>query len=126
MPARKRLDPSDRQRSDKVDSFVSGTVCFEGCRQQLAEVLAAAGIQVTIGHWALRVPGLARTFELAYVGNVTPDAPFEVDGNGYEVPIERGCEQLADSLRGHRIGFDFAHFTAEQELIREYRFPRPT
>lgn len=53
------------------DSFVAGAVYYYGSMENLARVLTGAGIGVSIGIWALRIPGFARTFKLAYVGNIT-------------------------------------------------------
>lgn len=108
------------------DSFVAGTVYYLGSKEDLAMVLSDAGIDVSVGAWALRLPTFGRAFELAYEGDLHPDAPFRVDGDGYDVPVEnvaRGCERLANCLQLHRIGFDFTHFSSDEEReIRTYSF----
>lgn len=112
------------------DSFVAGTVYYRGPKEDLAEVLSNAGIDVSIGVWALRLPAFGRAFELAYEGNIHSNAPFRVEGDGYDVPVESvasDCERLARCLELHRVGFDFTHFSGDDEReIRTYCFtPSP-
>jgi len=108
------------------DSFVAGKVYYYGSKEELARILVGEGIDVNIGIWALRIPGFARTFEIAYVGNITPEAPFDVDGDGYGVSVEsvaRDCERLSECLKRHGIGFDFTHVAGDQQSdICSYRF----
>ena len=95
------------------DSFVAGTVYYYDSKEELAKILVGGGIDVSIGIWALRIPGFARTFEIACVGNITPEAPFEVDGDGYGVSVEsvaRDCERLSECLQRHgTVGQDGCH-----------------
>jgi len=110
------------------DSFVAGTVYWFESKEALAEMLRTAGFEVRVGHWALRIGDLARTFELAYVGNITPDEPFELRGDGYGLPLESvaaGCARIADWLKQNDIGFDFAHFTGDEQELGEYKFVVP-
>lgn len=100
------------------DSFVAGTVYYRGSKEDLAKVLSDAGIDVCIGVWALRLPALGRAFELAYEGNIHPNAPFRVDGDGYDTPVASvasDCQRLAECLESHRTGFDFTHFSGNEE-----------
>ena len=108
------------------DSFVAGTVYYFGGMEDLAQILAEAGFAVRIGQWALRVDQLARAFKLGYVGNLSPDAPFNVEGDGYDFPVATvaaNCARLADCLRINGIGFNFAHFSGDQQLeLGTYEF----
>lgn len=108
------------------DSFVAGTVYYYDSKEDLAKILARDGIDVDIGIWALRILGFARAFKIAYIGNITPDEPFEVDGDGYGISVEsvaRSCERLSRCLKRHDIGFDFTHFAGDQQTeICNYRF----
>lgn len=45
------------------DSFVAGAVYYYGSMENLAKVLTRAGIEVSIGIWALRIPSFARAFK---------------------------------------------------------------
>lgn len=108
------------------DSFVMGTVYYFGDLQDLARILAEAGFAVQIGQWSIRIHQFARAFKLAYVGNLSPDEPFKVDGDGCDFPVAEltaNCERLADCLRRNRIGFDFTHFAGDQEReLSAYEF----
>ncbi len=64
------------------DSFVAGGLYWFESKGALARLLSTAGFEASVGHRALRVEGLARTFELGYVGNIAPDEPFEGRGDG--------------------------------------------
>jgi hypothetical protein len=100
------------------DSFVAGTVYYFGGMEDLAQILVEAGFAVRIGQWALRIDQLARAFKLGYVGNLSPDAPFHVEGDGYDFPVAAlaaNCTRLAECLRLNEIGFNFAHFSGDQE-----------
>jgi|GEM_PF-5846394 len=106
------------------DSYVQGTVFFHGSKEELAEILIAGGFTLTIGHWVVRLNDCGRYFELAYVGNISPDKPFEVEGDGYGVPVaylSQCCERIAQCLEANEIGFDFFHLTTEGDLIHHYR-----
>ena len=106
------------------DSFVQGTVYFAGSKEDLARVLNESGIDAAVGPWALRLFGPAYRFEVAYVGNITPEAPFEISVSGYGVPLEtidHWCRRVADSLRKSGITFDMTHFAADHDEICEYK-----
>ena len=105
-----------------------GTVYFYGTKEDLGQILSAAGFDVHLGPWALRISDFARNFELGYVGNITPDAPFEVRGDGYGVPVDTvatSSERLAECLKRSDVAFDFAHFSGDEREIREYKYGRP-
>jgi hypothetical protein len=108
------------------DSFVVGTVYYFGAMENLAQILTAGGFAVRIGHWALCIDQLARAFELGYVGNISPDAPFNVEGDGYDFPVDvlaAHCARLAGCLRGNGIGFEFTHISGDQEHeLETYEF----
>ncbi len=107
------------------DSYVQGTVFYPESKEELADLLVRSGFSVTIGQWALSLEDWARSFKLRYVGNLSPDEQFHVDGDGYGLPVDeiaRACERLAKCLREHHIGYEFFHITNGDEVIREYRF----
>lgn len=100
------------------DSFVTGTVYYFGSMADLGRILTEAGFVVRIGQWALRIDQFSRAFKLGYVGNLSPDAPFHVEGDGYDFPVETltaNLERLATCLSLKGIGFDFTHFSGDQE-----------
>ena len=108
------------------DSFVFGTVYYFGSKEELAQILAEAGFEVQLGHWAIRIDRIASNFELAYVGNLSPDEPFDVDGNGCDFSVEAfaaSCARLAGCLQRNGIGFDFTHVSGDQEReLGHYEF----
>ena len=107
------------------DSHVLGNVFYPESKEELAEILSRDGFAVTIGQWALHLEGCARRFELGYVGNITPEAPFQVDGSGYGVPVSEVaecCERLAKCLREHGIAYEFLHVANDDEVLCEYVF----
>lgn len=107
------------------DSYVSGTVFFFQSMEELAQELSDAGFTVTTGQWALHLTGCARRFEIAYVGNLSPEAPFQVTGDGYGLPVQavaECCERLSACLRERGIGHDFLHASGRDEEIRAYQF----
>lgn len=107
------------------DSYVQGTVLYPDSKEQLAEILVRAGFAVTVGQWSLRLEGCARAFHLRHVGNITPEAPFDVEGDGHDVAVgevAECCERLARCLREHRIGYDFLHVARGDEVIGEYSY----
>lgn len=108
----------------KVDSFAAGDVFYAEGLEELAGVLTKAGIDAEVGPWKLTLFGLRGRVHLRYVGNVSPASPFTVDADGYGMPIaavEDWCVRLAACLDQNAIAYDYAHFDAEQEVIREYK-----
>lgn len=106
-----------------VDSFVRGTVFYQGNLAELAGILADHGLQSTEGLWALRLFDPPSRFKIAYVGNLSPDAPFEVSVDGYGISLEvvaGWCERVARCFRDSGIGFEMTHFNADQEEIRGF------
>ena len=98
-----------------ADSFVQGTAFYQGSLNELAGVLAEHGLQATVGPWKLRLFEPPSRFKIAYVGNVSPDAPFEVSVDGYGIPLDvvaGWCERVARCLRDSGIRFEMTHFTA--------------
>ena len=105
-------------------SRVVGTVFFSQSMEELASHLAEAGFAVTVGRWSLTLEDWQRVFKLRYVGNITPEAPFEVDGDCYEVATHQVvdyCERLAAFFREHRIAYDFDHIVDGKEVVGEYK-----
>lgn len=107
-----------------VDSFVQGTLVFSERMEDLAEVFIESGIHTAIGQWALRLFEPPSRFEVAYVGNITPEVPFEISVDGYGIPLEtvhQWCDRVAGCLRANGISFDMTHFTTDEKVIREYK-----
>lgn len=107
-----------------VDSFVQGAVFFAASKEDLAKVFVDSGIRVAVGQWALRLFEPPSRFEIAYVGNVAPETPFEISADGYGVPVKtvaQWCAIVASSLRASGIRFEMTHFTADHEEICEYK-----
>lgn len=113
----------------KVDSFAAGDVFYAEGLEGFARVLTNAGITVEVGPWKLTLFGLPGRVHLRYVGNITPDSAYTVDGYGMPIAtVEDWCARLAACLDENVIAYDYAHFDAEQEVIREYKSlqaPRP-
>ena len=104
------------------DSFVQGWVYFRGSKEELGQILTKFGIPVAVGQWALRLYE-PRRFKIAYVGNLTPDSPFQVEVDGYGIPVDvvgSWLEEVAKCLTADGIRFDMTHFASEQEEIRSY------
>lgn len=109
---------------EESNSFVWGTVLFPGTKEELEHILRRSGISATVGMWALRLFEPLWRFEIAYVGNITPEEPFQIEVDGYSIPIETvadWCERLAICLRSNGIRFEMTHFTAEGEEIHVYK-----
>ena len=105
-------------------SRVVGTVFYLQSMEEFATSLAEGGFAVTIGQWSLRLDDWSRVFKLRYVGNITPEAPFEVDGDCYGVAVDHVvgyCERLAHFLRNRGIAYDFDHFVDGEKLVGEYK-----
>lgn len=105
------------------DSFVQGNVFYGATKEDLAQLLSAAGIPVVVGPWKLTLFEPYAHFHLRYVGNIAPDSPFTVDASGYGIPlgtVEDWCTQLAACLDKQAIAYDYGHFDAQQDVIREY------
>lgn len=119
-----KTDSEHTVRTSVPDSYVQGTVFFHGSKEALAEVLIAGGFTLTVGHWAVRLHDCGRSFEFGYVGNITPDKPFEVEGEGYDVPVDcmaQCCERITKCLEENEIGFDLIHVSTHGETIHRYR-----
>lgn len=105
------------------DSFVQGTVFFHGELEELARVFSEAGVEFDVGQWALRLFRPQTRFEIAYVGNICPDAPFEVRVDGYDVTLETisaWCEVVSRCLQHRGIKFEMTHFASAGEEIHAY------
>lgn len=106
-----------------IDSFVQGTVFYQEELSKLAQLLDKSGLPSTVGPWALRLFEPPSRFKIAYIGNLTPDTPFEVSVDGYEIPLDtiaEWCERVAHCLREARVRFEMTHFTTNGEEIRVY------
>lgn len=106
------------------DSFVAGDIFHDCDLEELAAILAASGIDAQIGPWKLSLFGPPGRFHLRYVGNVDPEAPFTVDGNCYNIPletVESWCLRLAACLDVNAIAFEYTHYSSTQQEIRTYK-----
>lgn len=109
----------------KPDSFVVGAIFFNGGLDELSMVLAAAGLENDTGPYALKLRDFPASFEIAWVGNLSPDEPYQVDGDGYGMAVETvalWCRKLSLRLRENGIKHDFAHCHADHEEIDTYHF----
>lgn len=108
------------------DSSVTGTVSYFGRMADLAGILSEAGFSVSVGSWAIRLDQFANVFKLAYVGNLRPASPFDVVCEGDDFPVDvlaANCERLATCLRRNSIGFDFTHFSGDEDQeLRTYKY----
>ena len=115
--------PSVEKRSAPY-SFVDGNIFHHCDLEELAAILAASGIDAEIGPWKLTLFGPPGRFHLRYVGNVDSEAPFTVDGNCYNIPletVESWCLRLAACLDANAIAFEYTHFSSTQQELRTYR-----
>lgn len=106
-----------------VDSFATGTIFFSGEKESLSDLFNEAGIENSVGQWALRLFLPVARFEIAWVGNITPDAPYEMEVDGYGIPVDTvdaWCQAVAKCLRLNGIRFELTHFTAEGEEIMTF------
>ena len=101
MAASERLRHHTRSSVATPDSYVQGTVLYPDSKERLAEILVRAGFAVAIGQWSLRLEGCARAFPLRDVGNITPEALFDVEGDRHDVSageVAECGERLADAF----------------------------
>ncbi|NHZ32770.1 hypothetical protein [Massilia rubra] len=109
--------------TSKPYSFASGDIVFAGDLDALGALLAVSGMPNTVGAFAIRLDDFPTSFEIAWVGNLSPDAPYEVDCCGYGIPHEAvalWCARLAAILQANGIKYDFAHCNAEHEELGVY------
>ena len=105
------------------DSYVNGIIYFQGNKESLSSILEVSGIANTVGEWAIRISNCNARFKIGYVGNITPNEPYEVEADGYGInPIEVSywCERLSEILVKNSIRFEITHFNREGEEIRNY------
>ena len=107
----------------KPDSYAEGFVFSQLTISQLASVFASADYDTDIGAWALRLKA-PLCVKFGYVGNLTPDEPFEIEIDGYGIPIDEAvncCSKIAEILRASGISFEFTHIDATGEDIALYQ-----
>ena len=105
------------------DSYAEGFVFSNLTISQLTAVFASAGYDTDIGSWALRVKA-PLCVKFGYVGNLTPNEPFEIEIDGHGVPVdeaERCCSKIAELLRTNGIHFEFTHIDGVGEDIALYQ-----
>ncbi|MDQ1833311.1 hypothetical protein [Massilia scottii] len=103
----------------KPDSYVIGEIFFTGSVDELSSRLAASGLRNSVGEWAIRLDEFPTAFEIAFVGNLSPEEPYHVHGDGYGMELEAvalWCEKLSSCLRENAIKHDFVHCTHDEEL----------
>ncbi len=108
---------------NKHDSYVDGIIYFQGNKESLSSIFEVSGISNSVGEWAIRFCNCNAKFKIAYVGNITPNEPYEVEADGYGInPIEvsHWCEKLSEVLMKNSIRFEITHFNSEGEEIKNY------
>ncbi len=105
---------------------IVGTVFFSKDILDLAELLNSQGIEASAGEWAIRFPKLSNMLnpgdvELQYVGNLSPEEPFEFEGSGWtiETMVEIG-KLVSNALKSKNIRHEIEIYNSEQEPIVEY------
>lgn len=105
------------------DSYVNGTIFYRGSKEQLSSILETAGISNEVGEWAIRFNNCKAQFKISYVGNITPEQPFDVEADGYNVStteVSQWCEKLSNILKAELINFEITHFSSKDEEICIY------
>jgi hypothetical protein len=105
------------------DSYASGILYYFSDLSDLSKLLSNAGVPNNMGQWAIRLKQF--DCKVAYVGNVSPKEPYEIeiDGYGVEIDIIAGqCEELSQVFINNNIGFEMAHFDTDGNEINEYNF----
>ena len=106
----------------KPDSYVCGLITTQISMSKLSALLANSGYANELGSWKIRTK-TKMCFSFAYVGNLTPEEPYEIEGDGYDVPLEEAvkeCEELAKFLSKHGLEYGFTHIDGLEEDICEY------
>ena len=104
------------------DSRGVGFIRFGGTKYQLAVVLMRNGFDVEIGNWALELRDCGFRFKIAYVGNITPRNPFEIEFDGYNQPIEKvseQCRRLSGVLKNANIPHNIVQYDEQDNPILE-------
>ena len=97
---------------------VIGYVFYEGSKESLADILLKSGLEVDLGHWALRFPTIEGSFELGYEGNNDKEHPFCVNANSFNFSNLRDIsERIGRALKKERIDFEFTIFDELKEII---------
>ncbi len=71
----------------KCDSFVVGWIYYFSSKEELSVILEKGGVNNSVGGWAIELTDYPSRFKIAYVGNLSPDEPFDIEGDGYNVEI---------------------------------------
>ena len=103
-------------------SYAEGFIFSRMTIPQLAAVFSSAGYDTNIGTWALRVK-TPMCVKFGYVGNLTPDEPFEIEIDGYGVPIDEAvscCNEIAEVLCASGVQFEFTHIDGAEKDIAFY------
>ena len=104
------------------DSFADGFIFSDVTKDKLAAIFDSAGYPATIGDWAVRLKSPMR-FKIAYVGNLTPKEPYEIEGDGYGVTPEDAsecCARFSEVLAASGISFELTHMKPDGEEIAFY------
>jgi len=106
-------------------SFVLGFINFFSSKEELAAILQQNQIFVDIGVWSLRSNEHTAYFKIAYVGNITPEEPFEVEVSAHEEPasiVAKWCEKLSKVLTDNGIVHEFTHYTQNEDELKTYEY----
>ncbi|NHZ61537.1 hypothetical protein [Massilia genomosp. 1] len=92
--------------NSKPDSSACGDIFFASGLDALGTLLAASGMPNSVGAYAIRLNNFPSSFEIAWVGNLSPESPYEVDCCGYGMPHEAVAlwgARLAAALQANGI-----------------------
>ena len=107
----------------KEDSYVLGVLYYDSDLNELSKILDSANIRHIVGEWAIRLKDYPSTFKIAYVGNITPEEPYEIEVDGYDVSkeiVSSWCKKLSQVFNDKNIAFNFTHFDSDESEIEEY------
>lgn len=116
---------ADNSTETITASFVEGTIFYFKSKESLSYVLAESGINTSVGQWVLRWDDYPEYFEIAYEGNLTPEDPFHIEGNGFKTPIAtitQWCKKLSDALRKSNIPHEIVHGDYDENEFAVFSF----
>tara|TARA_B100001964_G_C14086355_1_gene532707 strand:- start:224 stop:592 length:369 start_codon:yes stop_codon:yes gene_type:complete len=105
-----------------LDTYVGGTLYYRGPIGFLAEIFDEGGVETTVSPRSLRFedfPGV----KITYVGNHTPDSPYEMEGECYETEshgVTSWCRLLSEVLSENEIAHQLTHFGADGAEIEGF------
>ena len=102
---------------EKILFTVIGYVFYDGSKESLADILIKSGLEVDLGHWALRFPTVDGSFELGYEGNNDKEYPFVVNASGFNFSSLRNIsETIGRALKKEGVNFEFTILDEHKEI----------